>query len=98
MRVNSETLKPSTEQLQKPGVDNIGKSKVDAYTDVTVQSEGHANVTLSSKAREISRFTEAAAASPELGADRVAELRQSIQNGSYKIDHKQLAADIVGQS
>ncbi|HZS49144.1 MAG TPA: flagellar biosynthesis anti-sigma factor FlgM [Blastocatellia bacterium] len=97
MRVNNQVIKPGAEQLQKAGLDQSGKSKTSSTSDVTLQSGSHASVSLSSKAQEISRFTEMAAASPELGSERVAALRSKIQNGSYQIDHDQLAADIMGQ-
>jgi negative regulator of flagellin synthesis FlgM len=98
MRVNNDSITSGTDKLQKSGVENVGKSKIGAYgaySDNTVKPEGHASVSLSNRAQEISRFSEAAANAPEVGAERVAELRQSIQNGSYKIDHQQLAADIM---
>src|SRR6267154_2748031 len=101
MRVNNDSLTPGTDKLQKPGVENTGKSKIGAYgaySDNTVQPEGHASVTLSNKAQEISRFSEAATNAPELGAERVAELRQGIQSGTYKIDYQQLASDIMERS
>jgi flagellar biosynthesis anti-sigma factor FlgM len=96
MRIDNESLKPGTEKLQKSGVDNVAKSKISAYSDVAVQSDGHANVTLSNRAQELSRFSKAAVDAPEIGADRVAALRHGIQNGTYRIDFHQLAADMMG--
>jgi flagellar biosynthesis anti-sigma factor FlgM len=98
MRVNNDSITPGTDKLQKSGVENVGKSKVGAYgaySENTVQPEGHGSVTLSNRAQEISRFSEAAVGAPEVGADRVAALKQSIQGGSYKIDYNQLAADMM---
>lgn len=99
MRVNNNEIpKSSTEQLLKPGADNAGKGKVGISNEVTVQSGNHASVSLSSRAQEIGRFAEAAIASPELGAERVSQLRLAINSGSYKIDHEQLAVDLLTQS
>src|SRR5258708_28618459 len=98
MRVNNDSITPGTDKLQKPGVENIGKSKIGAYgsySENTVQPEGHGSVTLSNRAQEISRFSEAATNAPEVGAERVAELRQSIQSGSYKIDYNKLSSDMM---
>jgi len=98
MRVTNDSLTPGTDQLQKSGVESTGKSKVGAYgvySDNAVQPEGHASVTLSNRAQEISRFSEVAANAPELYAARIAVLRMGIQNGTYKIDYEQLAADMM---
>ena len=98
MRVNNDSVTSGTDKLQKSGVENVGKSKIGAYgaySDNTVKQEGHASVNLSNRAQEISRFSEAAADAPEVGADKVAALKQSIQSGSYKIDYNQLASDIM---
>ena len=95
MRVNNDSITSGTEKLQKSSVENTGKSKIGAYTDNSVQQQGHASVNLSNRAQEISRFTEAAADAPEIGAARIAELRQGIQNGTFKIDYEQLAADMM---
>ncbi len=98
MRVNNDSLTPGTDKLQNTGVESTGKSKIGAYgaySENSVQQQGHASVNLSNRAQEISRFSEIAADAPELGAARIAELRAGIQNGTYKIDYEQLASEIM---
>ena len=53
-------------------------------------------VEISNEARQKARALEAVEAAPDVRADRVAELRQQIQNGTYNVTAEQLADRLIG--
>ena len=52
-------------------------------------------VEISSTAREISRLKEIARAMPEERAEKVEQIRQMVQNGTYKIEPEKIAEKMI---
>ena len=56
-----------------------------------------ANAEISSKGKEIARASAAAANAPDEREDKIAELKQRIASGSYKIDANAIAGKLVDE-
>ncbi|MDY6949943.1 MAG: flagellar biosynthesis anti-sigma factor FlgM [Thermodesulfobacteriota bacterium] len=55
-------------------------------------------VVLSPQARKIQEAKKLLSAVSDIREEKVAQLRQEIENGTYQVDHKDLAAKIVRES
>lgn len=57
-------------------------------------SRGHQTdqVTISSRGNDLGRLAELAKAAPEVRSERVAELKSALEDGSLKVDSRELAA------
>ena len=97
MRVNCDVSKPSTEQVRQKGVEAAEK-KPGLVAENTVPAGGSASVSLSGRAQEVNRLSQAAANAPEIGADRVAELREQIKRGEYQVNYEGLAASLIDRT
>ncbi|MEA3332380.1 MAG: flagellar biosynthesis anti-sigma factor FlgM [Pseudomonadota bacterium] len=49
-------------------------------------------VTISSRGNDLGRLAELAKAAPEIRSERVAELKSALEDGSLKVDSRELAA------
>lgn len=55
------------------------------------------SVALSSEALLLARSLQAAHAAPELREQLVAQLRASVQDGTYRVDARRIAGELLGQ-
>jgi negative regulator of flagellin synthesis FlgM len=55
-------------------------------------------VELSGAAKEIQRVAELAKSAPDVRAEKVAALKEQIQNGTYEVDSKQVATKMLVDS
>ena len=67
-----------------------------AYRQTQTSTPAGDTVEISDQAREKARALEAVEAVPDTRADRVAELRQQIQGGTYNVSPEQLADKLLG--
>jgi len=80
----------------KTGAVHVSKSsdKASAATEKGAAPQG-AKAEISSKSKEFAQARASAASAPDVREDRVAELKQRIAEGSYKIDGESIADRLV---
>src|SRR5215210_9099269 len=66
-----------------------------AYRTTQTSTPSGDTVEISDQAREKARALEAVQAAPDPRADRVAELRQQVQDGTYNVSPEQLADKLL---
>jgi negative regulator of flagellin synthesis FlgM len=85
---------------------------LDAYLNKIVDKKGVApkarpnaqgvrsedNVHISARARELMEAQHAAKAIPDVREDKVAEVKHRIETGTYKVDGKQIAVNMIHES
>ena len=64
-------------------------------TDKTAGKEGQDEFVRSERSEEINRIKEQLNRLPDIDEQKVAELREQINNGSYNVDSQQVAAKIL---
>lgn len=95
-----------TPGLSKPGTTGVRQNpaqlspqQTDKQADInqsTQQVRTGEQVQLSKDARQLQRLTDKIAAQPEVNTDKVAQLKQAIAEGSYKIDNQRVADKLLG--
>lgn len=87
--------------LQQPaGVKNVQPiQKKAAVRETTAQPPAKGDrVEISDKAREIDAARQALAKMPEVDAEKVARIKASIQNGTYRVDSRKAAGNMLAES
>ncbi|MEE2987262.1 MAG: flagellar biosynthesis anti-sigma factor FlgM [Nitrospinota bacterium] len=59
------------------------------------KTQGTENIALSSKAKDIQKAFEAAKSSPDIRVDKVERIKNSIADGTFHVDSKDLAEKIL---
>ena len=67
-------------------------SKGEASTETGSSGEQGDKVTISSRGNDLGRLAELTKAAPEIHSERVAELKSALEDGSLKVDSRELAA------
>lgn len=77
----------------------LGKTTPKKTSDAPGQEAGRSSsadsVEISEKARHIQHLNALAASGPEVRADRVAEVQQKIEAGTYTVDGKRIAEKLI---
>lgn len=90
---SSTGLNPYLNQVNKQS------DKADTPEPAAAASQAHAKgdeVTLSSQAREISRAQQALEEVPDVDMDKVNELKNQVENGTYQMDPGRIASSMLG--
>ncbi len=66
--------------------------KNEASAETGTSGEQGDKVTISSRANDLGRLAELAKAAPEIRSEKVAELKSALEDGSLKVDSRELAA------
>jgi len=74
------------------------KEKADPSSGQTREPSTEDNVVLSPKAKEIQQARKLLEEVPDIREEKVARLKEQIQNGTYEIDAKKVAAKMVRDS
>lgn len=69
-----------------------GTKKNDGASGLNRGTSSEDKVTISSKANNLGRLAELAKDAPEIRTEKVAELKSALENGSLKVDSRELAA------
>ncbi len=93
MRINSNMMSgmDTLEQTSQ-------KRNVEKISSTDEQQAGHIEsdaVTISERGKDVSEMTRTLKDMPDVRADKVAELKERIANGTYNISAKDIAAKIV---
>jgi len=96
MRVNNESIKPVLTNTENR-VENVGKGKIAAYSDATVQPRDMQASTIK-QAQEISRFSEPRPMRRNLALTRLPRYNKASRTELSKSTIHQLAADIMGKT
>jgi negative regulator of flagellin synthesis FlgM len=86
------------ERALQPKPTEQARPQQQAATVATTASQGAtpaAKVELSSRGREIQTALSAAKSAPDVRADKVAEVRKRLENGTYVIDPSRIARGIL---
>ncbi len=60
-------------------------------------SPGSDNISLSSQARLLQKASQVIAQTPEVRAEKVAAIKNAVQNGTYQVDSRQVANSMIAQ-
>jgi negative regulator of flagellin synthesis FlgM len=85
MKVTGSQFQQVLKTYQKNRPQKVGASEVVKASD---------KVNLSKEAKEITRMNEILAQTPDVRADKVAQLRQAVQQGSYEVHGSKIAEKI----
>lgn len=94
MRINSNMMSGMDTLEQTSRAKNLEKVSAEQQQQQasTVESD---NVTISQKSKDVSEMTLTLKSMPEVRADKIAELKERIANGTYNVSAKDVAAKIV---
>ena len=90
---NSNGVKSKTSTISRPAPDKSNADKAVAKSTAS----GADSVSLSSAAQSMSKLEIAIAEVPEINASRVAEIRDALQSGQYRIDANSIASKMLAQ-
>jgi negative regulator of flagellin synthesis FlgM len=90
--ISNHLNKTSTEQAEKVGGNPPPEEKKGVEQKPVDQDTV---VHLSNASKEVQMIKEAIAAEPDIRADKVSELKEKIESGQYRIDHKAVAGKFV---
>ena len=94
---SNETSAKKTQQNQKLMKSALQRNNASRMKELE-NSHQDAKVDISKSIRDFSRIKKAVDAAPDLDkADKVARLKEQVQNGSYKVDHDKLADRLLEQ-
>ena len=101
MKVTNHTPSQAEALAQSKATEKSDKAKatgkgIDA-TRTGAAAGARENVQISEQARMMQRANEIANSVPDFRADKVAALKQSIQNGTYKVDAREIADRLVDE-
>jgi len=80
-------------------VNNVrDKEKAESSSGQTTQVSTEDSVVLSPKAKEIQQARKLLEEVPDIREEKVARLKEQIENGTYEIDAKKIAAKMIRES
>jgi negative regulator of flagellin synthesis FlgM len=89
---NAQPLQPA--KGQSNGVAGVDKASTDAASSAAAVSTAD-QVTLTGSARTLQKLSEALANAPVVNTEKVAAVKQSIQNGTYAINAGNIADKLL---
>lgn len=93
MRINSNMMSGMDTLEQTSRAKNVEKVSAEQQQQAsTVESD---NVTISEKGKDVSEMTRTLKSMPEVRADKIADLKERIANGTYNVSARDVAAKIV---
>ena len=92
MRINSNVMSGMDTLEQTSRAKNVEKVSAEQQQASTVESD---NVTISEKGKDVSEMTRTLKSMPEVRADKIADLKERIANGTYNVSARDVAAKIV---
>lgn len=93
MRINSNMMSGMDTLEQTSRAKNVEKVSAEQQQQTSgVESD---NVTISQKSKDVSEMTLTLKSMPEVRADKIADLKERIANGTYNVSAKDVAAKIV---
>ncbi len=93
MRINSNMMSGMDTLEQTSRARNVEKTSAEQQQQTSgVESD---NVTISEKGKDVSEMTRTLKSMPEVRADKIADLKERIANGTYNVSARDVAAKIV---
>lgn len=93
-RLNSATTVGGTSRTTN--AKEAGKTEASATVDTSANTSGSGEkVHLSSEAQQLQKITDSLREQPTVNSARVAELKQAIADGSYKVDSNRVANKLL---
>ena len=93
MRINSNMMSGMDTLEQTSRAKNVEKVSAEQQQQAsTLESD---NVTISEKGKDVSEMTLTLKSMPEVRADKIADLKERIANGTYNVSARDVAAKIV---
>lgn len=94
MRINSNMMSGMDTLEQTSRARNVEKTSAEQQQQQTSGLESD-NVTISEKGKDVSEMTRTLKSMPEVRADKIADLKERIANGTYNVSARDVAAKIV---
>ncbi len=95
---NIDGIPPEVNQVQATGLSRVERKKAEGNKAPDEKKAASADkVNVSGKSKGVSELLGLISAQPEVRTEKVAELRQSIQDGSYSVDAEKLAGKILDE-
>lgn len=93
MRINSNMMSGMDTLEQTSRAKNVEKVSAEQQQQAsTLESD---NVTISEKGKDVSEMTRTLKSMPEVRADKIADLKERIANGTYNVSARDVASKIV---
>lgn len=98
MTIDIQSIKPN--QLQTTGKQSDSKLSTDNNKETTSSAQSTAtqkdlSLQLTKEAKLLQEINNQLSSQPEVDQKRVAEIKQAIQEGTYKIDNQKLAENLL---
>jgi negative regulator of flagellin synthesis FlgM len=93
-RLNSSTTVGGTARTANTKEASKTEAPATASTSTSVSGSGE-TVSLSSEAQQLQKITDSLRDQPVVNSSRVAELKQAIADGSYKVDSNRVANKLL---
>lgn len=94
MRINSNMMSGMDTLEQTSRARNVEKTSAEQQQQQASGVESD-NVTISEKGKDVSEITRTLKSMPEVRADKIADLKERIANGTYNVSARDVAAKIV---
>lgn len=94
MRINSNMMSGMDTLEQTSRARNVEKTSAEQQQQQASGVESD-NVTISEKGKDVSEMTRTLKSMPEVRADKIADLKERIANGTYNVSARDVAAKIV---
>jgi len=93
-RLNSSTTVGGTQRTASTKEAGKADAAATVSTSTSVSGSGE-TVSLSSEAQQLQKITDSLRDQPVVNSSRVAELKQAIADGSYKVDSNRVASKLL---
>lgn len=95
---NIDGIPPEIKQIQAAGLNKVQRKKSEGGGSPDApKASGSDKVNVSGKSKGVAELLGLVSAQPEVRTEKVAELKQSIHDGTYSVDAEKLAGKIIDE-
>lgn len=91
-----EGIPPEVKQVQQTGITRIERKKVEG-TEKSEKTESADKVKVSGKTKGFAELLAIASAQPDVRTEKVQQLKQAVDGGTYSVDAEKIAGKIIDE-